>query len=157
MHIRREILFRGDALRHERVTIPADLYNHTRLLLHRADIGTGCVFVPVRTLQFQAVITSDEVVFVDSQGYAVRNGEGGRVILLAWQFDPALHRDSLTEPVPIDVVHYGPNLDVTQRRLLSEFHQAVNLLLERQSPTQSQSKGQCDAGMKVVSIASRPK
>lgn len=149
MQIRREIFFRGDALRQDRVTIPADLYNHARLLLRRADIGTGCVFVPVRTLQFQAVLNSEEVVFVDSQGYAVRNGEGGRVILLAWQFDAAQHRDSLTEPVPIVVVHYAPDLDVIQRRLLSEFHQAVNLMLERQS------SARCDASMKVVSIASR--
>lgn len=132
MRLTRETFFRGDVLHQERVTIPPKLYNHTRLLLRRGDIGTGNVFVPIRSMQFLGVITPDEVIFVDSQAYAVRDGEGGRMILLAWRFSPALHRDSLTEPVPIEVLHYAPDQADTQRRLLGEFLLAVDLMLKRQ-------------------------
>ncbi len=58
-------------------------------------------------MQFQAVIDPEEIIFVDSLGYAVENGHGGRLIVLAWQFTSHGPRDSLTEPVPIEVVYYG--------------------------------------------------
>lgn len=149
MRLTREIFFRGGVVRTDAVTIAPVLYNHIRLLLRRGDIGTGNVFVPIRSLQFLGVITGDEVIFVDSQAYAVRDGEGGRMILLAWRFDASLRRDSLNEPAPIEVQHYAPGLDETQRRLLSEFAQAVDLMLERQGETAA------GAEMNVVSIASR--
>ncbi|MCP5142758.1 MAG: hypothetical protein H6926_00670 [Chromatiales bacterium] len=149
MRITREVFFRGDVLHQERVTIPPKLYNHTRLLLRRGDTGTGNVFVPIRSMQFLGVITRDEVIFVDSQAYAVRDGEGGRMILLAWRFDPALHRDSLIDPVPIEVLHYATSQADTQRRLLGEFLMAIDLMLERQGA------GLDGREMNVISLADR--
>ncbi len=63
--------------------IPAELYNLYHSLLKRST--TGHVFVPIRSLQFMAVLDKDEIVFVDSQSYAVSKDEGGRLILLAWK------------------------------------------------------------------------
>ena len=109
----------------EQVSLPAPLFNRCLLLLNRST--TAHVFVPVRSMQLQAVIDADEIIFVDNHGYAVENGHGGRLIVLAWEL--ALHspRDSLTEPVPIEVVYYGPERHETHRRLMSEFPKTLDM------------------------------
>ncbi len=122
------VFFRPDEVKREATVIPATLYNQCRLLLAEAPFGS--VFVPIRTLQFLAVITQKEIIFVDSLAYAVREGEGGRLILLAWEH-PGAPRDSLTEPVNIDVTHYHVGLAEIQRRLLNEFAVATKQMLDR--------------------------
>lgn len=131
--------FRPEEMKRERTTLPAELYNHSRLLLSRSP--TDCEFVPIRSMQYQGVITNDEIFFVDAQGYAVRDGEGGRLIVMAWEMLKPETRDSLSDPVPIDVVYYHPVPDDLRRRLLLEFGKAMDLMLERQleasAPAQS--------------------
>ena len=83
-------------------------------------------------MQYQGVITADEIIFVDAQDYAVRDGEGGRLIMLAWQLVKAEARDSLNAPVPVDIVYYHDGIDELQRRLCTEFSKAMDLMLERQ-------------------------
>ena len=84
-------------------------------------------------MQFQAVVERDEIIFVDSQGgYAHQDGEGGRLIRIAWQPQPPGDRESLTAPVPCTIVHYFPEQKETQRRLMSELPPAVNTLAQRQ-------------------------
>jgi hypothetical protein len=119
-----EIFFRRKETAREPVSLPAPLFNRCMLLLNRA--ATAHVFVPVRTMQYQAVIDSDEIIFVDYLGYAVENGHGGRLIVLAWEFITQGARDSLTEPVPIEVVYYGQERHETHRRLLGEFTRALD-------------------------------
>jgi hypothetical protein len=71
-------------------------------------------------MQLQAVIDKDEIIFVDNHGYMVKDGHGGRLIVMAWQ--PAQgSRDTLNEPLPIDVFYYGLERHETHRRLMSEF------------------------------------
>ena len=82
-------------------------------------------------MQFQAVIDQEEIIFVDSQGYMVHRGVGGRVILLAWRLPRASALESLAEPVPCSVVHYREGLADVQRRLLGEFTKALELLERR--------------------------
>ena len=130
MHYVRLTFFRPEEVRREQTTLAAEIYNHSRLLLSRSS--TDCQFVPIRSMQYQAVITDDEIIFVDAQGYAVRDGEGGRIIVMAWETIKAGTRDSLTEPVPINVVDYQHTPDDLRRRLLLEFDKAMNLMLERQ-------------------------
>jgi hypothetical protein len=125
-----EIFFRPEETARERVTLPAPLYNRCRLLLARCP--RPHVFVPIRTMQYQAVIDSEEIIFVDNQGYAVRDGRGGRLIVLAWKFAPENPRDSLTEPVPMEILYYGHETHDTHRRLMSEFPRALSLLESRQ-------------------------
>jgi hypothetical protein len=130
-----EIFFRPEETARERLTLPAPLYNRCRLLLARCP--RPHVFVPIRTMQYQAVIDSEEIIFVDNQGYAVRDGRGGRLIVLAWKLVPDFTRESLAEPVPIEIVYYGSETHDTHRRLMSEFPRALSLY---------ESKQQRDAG-----------
>jgi len=45
--------------------LPATTYNLTRILLTASS--TGCVFVPIRSMQYLAVVDAEEIIFVDSQ------------------------------------------------------------------------------------------
>ncbi|MGD8587745.1 MAG: hypothetical protein PVG22_02835 [Chromatiales bacterium] len=129
MYFEQVTFFRPDEIRRERTSLAAETYNRCRLLLGRSP--TNCQFVPIRTMQYQGVITNDEIIFVDSQGYAVRDGQGGRLIVLAWQIvNDARH--SLTAPISIDAVHYHETTLDFRRRLLGEFDKAMQQMLNRQ-------------------------
>jgi hypothetical protein len=124
-----EIFFRPDELACERLTIPALLYNQCRLMLSRCQYEH--VFVPVRTMQVQAVIDDEEVIFVDNQAYAVRDGEGGKLIRLAWKFRRDQERGNLTDPAPIDLIYYDDKARELHTRLIGEFKKALDLMEER--------------------------
>lgn len=124
-----EIFFRPDELACERLTIPAPLYNQCRLMLSRCQYEH--IFVPVRTMQIQAVIDMEEVIFVDNLAYAVRDGKGGKLIRLAWKFRRDTERESLTEPAPIDLIYYDEMARELHVRLIGEFKKALDLMLER--------------------------
>jgi hypothetical protein len=124
-----EIFFRPDALSSESLTIAADLYNQCRLMLSRCQYEH--VFVPVRCMQIQAVIDQDEVIFVDNQAYAVKDGKGGKLIRLAWKFRHDLGRDGLNEPAPIDLIYYDEKSRDLHNRLVGEFKRALDEMQER--------------------------
>lgn len=125
-----ETFFRPAETAREQVTLPAPIYNRCRLLLSRC--ATQCVFVPIRSMQYLAVIDTEEIIFVDNHGYAHRDGQGGRLIVIAWESGKQSTRTSLTEPVPIEIVYYEADGHDTQRRLMSEFPPALKLFEERQ-------------------------
>lgn len=129
MNITSETFFRPREIAREQVNLPASIFNRCVLLLNHSP--TGHVFVPVRTMQFQAVIDNDEIIFVDNQGYAVQDGNGDRLIVIAWQAPLHSSRDSLSEPVPIDIVYYVDNNHETHRRLVGEFPKALDIFEER--------------------------
>ncbi|MES9992925.1 MAG: hypothetical protein ABW098_13285 [Candidatus Thiodiazotropha sp.] len=138
-----EIFFRPEELACERLTIPATLYNQCRLMLNRCQYEH--IFVPVRSMQIQGVIDEEEVIFVDNQAYAVRDGEGGRLIRLAWKFRRDQSREGLNEPAPIDLIYYDEKSRELHTRLIGEFKKALDELQER-----SKEKG-CEAhSMKVL-------
>jgi hypothetical protein len=126
----RETFFRpDDVVAQEQTRIPAALYNGLQLLL-KGNAGRA-VFIPIRSMQYQAVVDRDEVIFVDSHGgYAYQNGEGGRLIRIAWR--PAVGRESLSAPVACEIVYYFNDLRDTQTRLLGEMQSTVRQMLERQ-------------------------
>jgi hypothetical protein len=128
-----EVFFLPDEFRRETVSISAELFNRCRLLLSRCQYEH--IFVPIRSMQYLAVIDAQEIIFVDSQAYAVRGGEGGRMILLAWQFRPDLRPDALNEPVPIDVVYYHPDAVAIQKRLMGDFLKSLDILDARYAET----------------------
>ena len=117
--------FRPDELARERLTIPAALYNKCRLMLMRSRYEP--IFLPVRTMQMQAVIDVEEVIFVDNQTYAVRGGEGGRLIMLAWRLGHGGPRYSLTEPVPIELIYYHERARELHTRLIGEVRKALEI------------------------------
>ena len=103
--------------------LPAATYNLAHTLLARAG---GCLFVPIRSMQYMAVLDAEEFIFVDSQNKAW--------VELAWQRFRPQARASLDERVPFEVVHYLPQAAETMKRLPGAFHQALLLLAERQKP-----------------------
>jgi hypothetical protein len=144
-----ETFFRPEALACERLTIPAPLYNQCRLMLSRCQYEH--IFVPVRSMQIQAVIDKEEVLFVDNLAYAVRDGEGGKLIRLAWRFRLELERESLSEPAPIDLIYYDDKARELHTRLVGDFKHALDLLEAR-----SKEKG-CETRMKRVLSFTKPK
>ena len=119
--------------------VPAEIYNLARSLLGRSP--TGNLFVPIRSMQFLAVVTSGEVVFVDSQSYAVAQDEGGRLILIAWKLSPARDRQALGDPVPCEVVFYEQHKRDLLLRLVQEFRKAMELMDQRYRDRQLPAKG----------------
>jgi hypothetical protein len=103
--------------------LPAATYNLAHTLLARA--GT-CLFVPVRSMQYMAVLDDEEFIFVDSQNRAW--------VELAWQHFRPQSRSALDEPVPFEIVHYLPAAGETMKRLPGEFYRALRTLAERDLP-----------------------
>jgi len=136
-----EVFFRPSETGRDTSTIPAALFNRCRLLLARCDHAH--VFVPIRSMQFLGVIDDEEIIFVDSQAYRTQGEEGGRLILLAWQFRPELRPAALDRPVPIDFVYYHSGARDLQKRLIGEFGKALDLLERRYG-------GGCEARIKKV-------
>ena len=106
--------------------LPAATYNLAHTLLARA--GT-CLFVPIRNLQYMAVLDAEEFIFVDSQNKAW--------VELAWQHFRPQVRSALDERVPFEVVHYLPQAAETMKRLPGEFHRALQLISDRQKSEMS--------------------
>lgn len=124
-----ETFFLPEAIGQQAWTLPADIYNLSRTLLGRSEFS--CAFVPIRSMQYLAIITRDEIVFVDSQAYAYRDNEGGRLIMLVWKFDAAAQRDALDQPQPCQVIYYTPDGNLLQRRLVSAYRDALELMDQR--------------------------
>ena len=103
--------------------IPAVTYNLAHTLLARAG---KCLFVPIRSLQYMAVLDAEEFIFVDSQNRAW--------VELAWQHFRPQARGALDERVPFEIVHYLPQAAETMKRLPAEFHKALQLLADRDQP-----------------------
>ena len=130
MEIHQETFFRPPENTRERIMLRAEIYNGARLALTHSV--TDCAFVPIRSMQYQAVITYDEIIFVDNQSYAVHNGEGGRLIVLAWDLEEAEPRDSLTRPVPVAIIYFQDDNREIHRRLVSELLPALDTYNARQ-------------------------
>ncbi|HHJ13043.1 MAG TPA: hypothetical protein ENJ79_01515 [Gammaproteobacteria bacterium] len=113
--------FRGEELQREPHQLPAALYKLVHLLFTRLE-GES-LFVPIRSMQYLAVIDNEEIVFVD--------GQGPRSIELAWQRFRPQERAGLHEPVPYDCVFYEEKGRQTMKRLQGEFFNALRLLEER--------------------------
>ena len=115
---------RGTPLARHPSALPAATYNLTRVLLAASE--RGCVFVPIRGMQYMAVLDQEEIIFVDSQHK--------RWVEVAWrEFQPRA-RNGLDEPVAYQAVFYTPDGAETQRRLQGEFHAALELLSRRRRP-----------------------
>lgn len=129
-YLMRETFFRPDEIvARERTTIPAAVHNGLQLLLKRSQ--GDCVFIPIRSMQYQAVFDRQEVIFVDSHGgYAHHNGEGGRLIRLAWR--PAFGPTSLSGPVPCEIIYYFKDHKAIQMRLIGEIQPTIRQMLARQ-------------------------
>jgi hypothetical protein len=116
-----ETFEREQPLQQTASALPAATYNLTRILL--ADSAAGCVFVPIRRMQYLAVVDAQEIIFVDSQHK--------RWVEVAWQGFRPQARQALDEPVTYRALFYTPGGAELQRRLQAEFHPALSLLAAR--------------------------
>ena len=116
---------RGPELARAPSSLPAATYNLTRILL--AASKAGCVFVPMRGMQYMAVVDAEEVIFVDSQFK--------RWVEVSWRAFKPQARAALDEAVAYQAVFYTAQGADTQRRLQGEFHAALELLASRRQPT----------------------
>ncbi len=110
-----EVFYRPRELERTPRHLPGASYNLVYRLLKRAS--TDCLFVPIRAMQYLAVVDAEEIIFAD--------GAGDRSIALAWQnFRPQV-RSTLTDPVFYEAVYYVPGAARTMLRLQGEFHRAL--------------------------------
>lgn len=117
-----ETFYRRAEVGREARHLPAAVYNLARVLLGRST--QNCLFVPIRTMQYLAVLDPDEFIFVDR--------EGGRFIELAWRGFQIADRSSLDEPVAYEAVYYSPGAAAVMTRLQGEFGRALKQLEDRQ-------------------------
>ena len=114
-------------------TLPAPIYNQIRLALRDSELGNA--FVSLRAMQFLAVIDNEEIIFVDGNGeYRVHNGEGGRVIKLAWQNFKPSERDTIESPVPCEIVYYTRDASEHCHRILGLIEKAIEEHREAKNP-----------------------
>ena len=117
-----ESFHRNKALGSKPRTMPALQYNEMRLLFQRC--GQSCLFIPIRTLQYLAVIDHEEVIFVDSMRKAY--------VEFAWRKFIPQTRSSLDDVVPYDFVYYEPKALETIMRVQGEFAQAIHAMSIKQ-------------------------
>ncbi|HKJ08295.1 MAG TPA: hypothetical protein VKA76_04330 [Gammaproteobacteria bacterium] len=116
-----ERFYRPDELAREPHRLPAATYNLAYLLLKRS--GDDCLFVPIRSIQYMAVLDDEEIIFVDR--------EARSLIELSWQNFRPQERQTLEEPVPYQAVLYRDKARETLRHLQSEFSKALQQLETR--------------------------
>jgi hypothetical protein len=124
-----ETFYRRDEVAREPRALPAATYNLAHVLLARAT--SGCLFVPIRSMQYLAVLDNEEFIFVDR--------EGGRMIEIAWQHFRPRERTALDEPVAYEAVYYSASGAQIMARLQSEFHKAL-VQLEHRAPAHASAR-----------------
>ena len=113
--------FRDPEIYRESRQLPASTYNLAITLLARC--AEGHLFVPIRSMQYMAIVDAEEFVFID--------GERKCWVDIAWQdFKPQV-RDALNQPVAYNAVFYREDLSVTMMRLQSEFPLALQALINK--------------------------
>jgi len=114
--------YRDPELARESRFLPASIYNLAQTLLSRS--ATDCLFVPIRSMQYLAILDTEEFVFLD--------GERKCWIDIAWQnFRPQL-RTTLEEPVAFQVVYYRTDSAQLMSRLQAELPRALNELAAKE-------------------------
>lgn len=111
-----EKFYRGELVQKERHRLPGEVYNQTRIMLVR-NSWEG-VFVPIRSMQYQAVIDLEEIIFIDAIA--------GRNIQCAWREFDANGRKTVNASVEFEWEYYvEPDVNF-ERRLLGEFSKALS-------------------------------
>lgn len=114
--------YRNPEFAHEARTLPAAIYNSAHTLLSRT--ATGCLFVPIRNMQFLAIVDAEEIVFLD--------GSNKCWIDVAWRDFQPQQRDAIDQPVAYQAVYYHADAAALMPRLLAEFPLALNVLTAKQ-------------------------
>ena len=119
-----ESFYREDPIEVRAAVLPAELYNLARRLLARG--GADCLFVPIRSLQYLAVIDAEEIIFVDR--------EAKHLVELAWRAFRPQARQGLSEPVAYEIHVYLDKGRGILTRLQGEFFKALRDMERRTAP-----------------------
>lgn len=98
--------------------LPAATYNLAFTLLSRST--TGSLFIPIRAMQYLAILDAEEFVFLD--------GERKCWIDIAWRNFQPQSRTSLEDPVAYEAVYYCANAENLMSRLQAELPRALQTL-----------------------------
>lgn len=113
--------YRDQELACETRYLPAATYNLALTLLARS--ATGNLFVPIRAMQYLAILDAEEWVFLD--------GERKCWVDIAWRHFRPQARTSLDEPVEYEAVFYQANARDLMVRLLAELPRALHDLAKK--------------------------
>lgn len=119
-----ESFYREDPIEVRPAQLPAGVYNAAHRLL--AASPGGCVFVPIRSMQYLAVIDAEEIIFVDR--------EARHLVELAWRAFRPQGRAGLLEPVPYEIHIYLAKARESLSRLQGDFAKALEQLERRAQP-----------------------
>lgn len=103
--------YRNQEIARETRNLPALTYNLAITLLARSS--DACLFVPIRSLQYLAILDAEEFVFVDSTSKCQ--------IDIAWRDFRPRERVTLDDPVSYQAVYYQPGIAELMSRLQTEF------------------------------------
>ena len=116
--------FTPDEFFYQQTRLLSNTYNLAHTLLKRSQ--SDHLFIPIRSLQYLAIIEKNSFWFVDSLAYATRGNEGGRLIRISWHpLICANQRDSLIQHMDCRIIFYGEDMSNIQNRLNNEFYQAM--------------------------------
>jgi hypothetical protein len=110
-------VYRDQPLVQEDRTLPAATYNLAHLLLARSS---GVVFVPIRAMQFLAIVDLEEIIFID---HLSKNR-----VEIAWRHFRPQTRTALDAPVAYEAVYYRADGTEIMRQLQPEFPRALERL-----------------------------
>ncbi|ARO87275.1 hypothetical protein EBAPG3_005550 [Nitrosospira lacus] len=110
--------YRDNEVGHDSRYLPAATYNLAITLLARCP--SGHLFVPIRSMQYLAILDAEEFVFLD--------GERRCWIDIAWRNFRSRARTSLDQPVEYDAVYYRSDPAGIMSRLQTEFPRALQVL-----------------------------
>lgn len=116
--------FTPDEFFYQKTRLLFRTYNLAHILLNRNQ--SDHLFLPIRSLQYLAIIEKNAFWFVDSLAYAVRDDQGGRLIRVSWH--PLINpnqREGLTQDMDCRVIFYGEDMSEIQTRLTCEFYQSM--------------------------------
>lgn len=95
--------------------LPAAVYNQAHALLARST--TGSLFVPLRAMQYLAILDAEEFVFLD--------GNNKCWIDVAWRHFRPQQRESLDDPVAYEAVYYVDHAAELMARIQAELPRAL--------------------------------
>ncbi|MGV8712616.1 MAG: hypothetical protein ACWA6R_08705 [Nitrosomonas sp.] len=113
--------YRDPEINRESRHLPATTYNLAITLLARCP--TRHLFVPIRNMQYMAILDNEEFVFID--------GERKCWIDVSWQNFRPQARDALDQPVTYEAVAYRNHMTEIMSRLQIEFPVALQTLLNK--------------------------
>lgn len=116
--------YRDLEIKREKRTLAAATYNLAIQLLARCE--TKQLFIPIRSMQYLAIVDLEEFVFVDSQNKCW--------VDIAWQNFHSHEREALNQPIEYEAVFYREDQTDLMQRLQSEFPFALRAMMAKQAP-----------------------